>query len=301
MLGAGAIGTYVGGLLARNGHDVSVIVRPGAAHPGTLEILQGPDAGNCGRVAVVDRLADASPADLVLVTVKTYDTDVAARQLVSSPALIKDTTVLELQNGVDRAQSIDAVLGRGLTLAGTIFLECRLEQPGQVRFLSGARRILLGEPDGAVSARATRVGALLQDAGFVVQDDRDVRPGLWRKFMLVCAANALTGMTRQAFGGIISDPLGRKVTAGIIAEVVAVGRAEGIDLPGDVVEESVAFLRKIGPQLRSSMLHDVLRGRSTEVDALNGTVVRLAQTHDIHVPRNELLTLALHRAGSQED
>jgi len=290
VVGAGAIGGYLACLLARAGCPVTVLVRPGSAPWGsTVAIVDGPDAG-AAEVAVTDTPTD--PADLVVFAVKSYDTASAAT--LARAAVTDATTVLELQNGVDRAAAVDAVLGSGSTLAGTIFLECVREAPGVVRYLSGARRVHLGEADGGgVSDRARAVADVLRAAGLDAHAHDDVRPELWRKFVLVCAANSLTALTGEPFGSILSHPAGRSVVGGIIAEACAVGRASGVDLPSDLEEQSLDLLLRLGPQLRSSMLRDVRAGRQTEVDALNGHVLALAHRLGVAVPRNELVTLAL--------
>lgn len=297
IVGAGAIGGYVGAVLARAGHPVTMVAR--GAHADAIRacgfrIVGGPDQG-LAQVNVVDRLADAPGAELVVFAVKSYDTVDSVRELAA--VLGPDVTVLELQNGVDRAEVLERALGSGRVLAGTVYMESQLEGPGVVRYLNGARRVILGEPGGGgVSQRAARIGDALRAAGLHAETPDDVRPALWGKFVLVCAANALTAITRQPFGTVIASDLGRRVVAGVIGEAVAVASAEGVDLGADAVQRGVAFLIELGPALRSSMLRDIEGGRRVEVDALNGHVVQRAAALGVEAPRNELiaLTLALH-------
>lgn len=304
VVGAGAIGGYVGGALARGGHAVTMLARGAQAvalRRRGIEIVDGPDQGVAG-VEVIERLAQAPPAELVLFAVKSYDTDPLGAAL--APVLAPTATVLELQNGVDRAEALESLLGRGRVLAGTVFMECVLETPGVVRYLSGPRRVVLGEPrGGGVSDRAARIREALHAAGLEAEAPDDVRPALWSKFALVCAANALTALTRQPFGAIVAHEWGRRLVRGVIAEAVAVAAAEGVDLGEDAVGRSVSLLVELGPALRSSMLRDVERGRRVEVDALNGHLVRRAAELDVEVPRNELIAMALevHNLGVAGD
>jgi len=293
VVGAGAIGGYFGSLLARAGHPVTMLARGAhleAIRSRGFRIEEGPDAG-VAAVQAVASLIEAPAPGLVLFAVKAYDSELLARQLAS--LVPDDALVLELQNGVDRADELRRLLGDRV-LASTVYMESQIESPGIVRYLSGARSIHLGEPDGSgLTPRAAQVGRILEEAGIDARVYADVRPALWGKFVLVCAANSLTALTQRRFGDVIALPMGRDVVAGLIAEAVAVGEASGVDLGDDVVERSVAFLEDLGPRLRSSMLRDIERNRQVEVDALNGTVVRLGDELGVEVPMNRVVTLAL--------
>ena len=293
IAGSGAIGGYFGALLARRGHGVTMLARGDhlmALRREGMRIVGGPDEGIV-QVRAVNDLAGAPEPDLVLFTVKAYDTTVVAEALRSRMG--DHTVVLELQNGVDRAEAIGAIVGTGRVLAGTVFMESVLEAPGTVRYLSGPRRIVLGEPLGGVSDRVSRVHRILTDAGINAEAPDDIRPSLWWKFALVCAANALTALTRSAFGKILEAPGGRDVITQIISEVVTIAHARGVALRDDVVPYSLAFLEELGPELRSSMLRDIERGRQVEVEALNDYVVALSDELGVPAPANRVVALAL--------
>lgn len=298
IVGAGAIGTYVACRLGAVA-DVSLLVRPGRVAPSvhSLRIIGGPDEGEVD-VEYVSSLDEAAAADVIIVAVKGPDTAVAVEGLRGR--LGPQTVVLELQNGVDRADAIDEILGERRTLAGAIYLECVLESVGAVRYLSGARRIVFGEPDGrAPTPRVTFVGEILRAASFDFVAPDDVRPDIWRKFALVCAANSLTSLTGGTFGDVLGMPDAHKVIVGVLSEVVDVGRASGVDLPTDAPTEWFRFLEQLGPSLRSSMLHDVTAGKRTEVEELNGAVLGLATSLGVPVPRNEVIALALRAHNSR--
>ena len=293
VAGSGAIGGYFGALLARGGHRVTMLARGDhltALRRDGLRIAGGPDEGTVPVRAVGD-LARAPQPDLALFAVKAYDTNVVAEAL--RPRMGERTVVLELQNGVERAEAIDGIVGAGRVLAGTVFMESVLEAPGTVRYLSGPRRIVLGEPLGGVSERVTRVHRILAGAGINAEAPDDIRPSLWWKFALVCAANATTALTRSPFGEILDAPGGREVVTQLITEVVAIANARDVTLQDDIVPYSVAFLQELGPQLRSSMLRDIERGRQVEIDALNGYVVALSDELGVPAPANRVVALAL--------
>jgi 2-dehydropantoate 2-reductase len=258
-----------------------------------ITITNGPDTCTAA-VNAIDDLSNSEKPELVLFAVKTYDTEAACSSL--RPITDRLTLVLELQNGVDRAEAIGRLLDGAGVLSGAVYMESQLEGPGAVRYLSGARRIVFGEPAGGLSPRVEVVKQVLIQAAINAEASADMQTELWRKFVLVCAANALTALTRMPFGQIISSPAGRRLVVDIIAEAVAVGRRLGARFDDGAVQGSVAFLESYGPQLRSSMLRDIERGRRVEVDALNGVVVREGERLGLDVPLNRLIwtLLSLH-------
>ena len=224
-----------------------------------IEIVGGPDACLV-RVTTAAMPTAAEPANLVLFTVKTYDTEATCESLQSS--LAPDALILELQNGVDRANQYGRFLGSSSVLSGAVYMESTIESPGVVRYLSGARRIVFGEPDGGITPRVAALREVLVGAGINAEASADMTTELWRKFILVCAANALTALTRMPFGEIVGSAAGRQLVEDIISEAVTVGHRGGARIDGDTVEQSRAFL-SYGPRLRSSMLRDIERGGSS--------------------------------------
>ncbi len=292
VVGAGAIGGYFGTILARGGHDVTMLVRAAYAdrvRANGFRIVDGPDEG-VAKVTVIADLSEAMVPDLVLFAVKTYHTDELAKSL--APVVGPSTVVLPLQNGADRAAAIQRHVAKDAVLAGTVFMESVIVEPGVVRHLSGARRVIFGEPEGGVSERVARLREQLVAAGINAETPPDVRVEIWRKFVLVSASNALTALTRSPVGEILANPPGRRLVAQMMGEAVAVAAKLGVALPG-YPEAGVQFLESLGPKLRSSMLKDVESGRLTEVDALNGYVVRRGEELGIDVSLNRMVAVAL--------
>lgn len=165
--------------------------------------------------------------------------------------------------------------------------------PGTVSYLSGARRVEIGDAVRPVQERAEPVAEFLSGHGFQAIASRDPLTAAWRKLVLVSTANALTAATRKPFGDVISGVTGRSVASTMMREAVEVARKDGAELAPGHAEEAMAFLTELGPSLRSSMLHDVERGRPTEVDFLNGEVVRRGREHSTATPLHELAWLVL--------
>lgn len=292
-LGAGAIGGYFANVLARAGHDVTVLARGTtlkALRANGLRIRNGPDEGEA-RVDAVGELDPDLVADLVFVATKTYDTD-AVCAAAQSP-ITKDTIVLPLQNGANRAEVVRDLLPDCTVLGGTVFMESVASVPGEVRYIGGPRRIVMGGYTPAARERARWLGRILADAGINVAVVDDVARELWKKFVLVCAGNALTSLTRSSLGQILSDAEGRRLVGEAMRESVCVATKLGVGLGEDYVDTGIDYLVGMGANARSSMLADVEAERLTEVDALNGYIVDQGSRVGVDVPLNRLITLSL--------
>ena len=293
IIGAGGIGGYFAAVLHARGADVTILARGAnaqAIREAGLRIENGPDEVHV-MPRVIERLDPGESFDLVLVATKTPDTSAAlapaAKRLASTGA------VVALQNGLGRGAAMSAVVGREVGLDGVVYLEARLVAPGTVRYFSGARRVEIGDPNRPVEERAQPVAEFLTNHGFQAAASSDPLTAAWRKLVLVATANALTATTRKPFGEIISGATGRSVASAMLSEAVTVARKDGAKLAPGHAEEALTFLTELGPSLRSSMLHDVERGRPTEVDFLNGEVVRRGREHSTPTPLHELAWLVL--------
>ncbi|WP_229052117.1 ketopantoate reductase family protein [Aeromicrobium sp. Leaf350] len=293
VVGLGAIGGYAAAVLAAGGADVSVLARGrtlDAVRAGGLRITGGPDEVTAHPV-VLDRLDDSGTFDVVLVATKAHDT--ADAVAAAADHLAEDGVVVALQNGVGRGAAVSDLLGRDAGLDGVVYLEARMEEPGVVSFLSGARRFELGDPTHGADERAEPLAQLLRDAGLNAVASPDPHTAAWKKMVLVSTANSMTGATRAMFGDLIADDAGRAVAQALLAEGAAVAAADGADLGTDFATEAFDFLVDVGPSLRSSMLHDVERGRRTEVDALNGEVVRRGEALGVATPSHRVMQLVI--------
>lgn len=293
IIGAGGIGGYFTAVLHAGGADVTLLARGEGARAireRGLRIENGPDAVHV-RPKVVQRLGRGKPFDLVLVATKAPDTVSALTPAVKR--LAPKGVVVALQNGLARGQAVSEVAGREVGLDGVVYMEARLVAPWKVHFFSGARRVEIGDLARPVGERAEPVAEFLTSHGFHAVASPDPLTAAWRKLVLVSTANALTAATRKPFGEIISSTTGRSVASAMLREAVTVARKDGAKLPPRFAQEALTFLTELGPSLRSSMLHDVERGRRTEVDFLNGEIVRQGREHSTPTPLHELAWLVL--------
>src|ERR1700693_3828313 len=314
VLGAAAVGSYFGGMLAGSGVAVSLIAR--AAHVEAIRAnkLFLDTASFQERVAVnaSTEISAARDADVVLFCVKMTDTEEAARSL--APYLAPNATVVSLQNGVDNIPRIRAASGID-SLAAVVYIAAAIAGPGHVKH-SGGGSLALGElparhrsPSKSSASppagRAERIAALFTAAGVPCRVSPDIEADLWSKFVLNCAGNAVTGITQISYTRLAHSAITPDIFSLVVAETVAVARAAGVKLPEvDFVSEGLKFLQGVGSEATSSTAQDLARGKRTEIDSLNGYVTRLGKELGIATPANltlfALVKLLEEKAADQQ-
>jgi 2-dehydropantoate 2-reductase len=297
MVGAGGLGGVYGGFLAQAGLDVTFIARGRGLealrqHGLNLKLASGEEWQI--PVRATDDPREIGPVDLIWFCVKTYDLDDAARQAI--PLVGADTMALPIQNGVDAPERLAAVLGREHVLGGVGRAGGTLVAPGRVEQKSAQATVVLGELDGGASARTERLAQLLREAGIDARVHPDVLVDLWDKFVQACAIFGLDTLLRLPDATYLRHPETAELFRGLMQETYAVGRARGIRLPENTVERLWGTLSKMyaaNPNMHSSMYFDILAGRRLEIDAANGTVVRLGRESGVPTPLNFAVYAAL--------
>ncbi len=295
IVGAGAMGSLFGGLLGRSGEDVwlidSWLEQVEALKRNGLVLEDGTGALGGGEVAVKVQAASSAdevgPVDVVLFFVKSYSTAEAAR---ASGALMGPSTVaLTLQNGLGNVEALEAELGFGRVLAGSTTCGATFVSPGRVRF-AGKGPTVVGELDGKRTDRALAIAKSLNRAGLEASVSDDIRATIWGKVLVNVGINALTALTGLRNGELLNYEETRLVMRSAVEEAVAVARARGISVPWADPVAHVVEVAKATATNRSSMLQDVDRGRRTEIEAINGQIVREARLAGLAAPVNEVLT-----------
>jgi 2-dehydropantoate 2-reductase len=284
VMGAGAVGCYYGGMLARAGQDVVLIGRP--PHVEAIERfglrletrhfdehIGRPHLGASTDPAAVDG------AQLILFCVKSADTEGAGAAIRDH--LAPDALVLTLQNGVDNATRLRQVIAADVA-AAVVYVATEMAGPGHVRH--HGRGELMIEPS-AASSVAARV---LTAAGMPTEISADVRNVLWAKLTINCAYNALSAITQLPYGTLTRGDGIRAAMRDIVAECLAVAAADGVTLPPDM-EESVDRIAQTMPGQSSSTAQDLARGKRSEIDYLNGLIVRRGAALGVATPANRLL------------
>ena len=287
VLGAGAIGLYYGGRLQQAGHDVVFQAR-GANLLGLRERgLHARSIDGDFSLYSVDvvgdsvEAAESGPYDLVLITLKSYQT---TPELLSplSGALATGGLVVTLQNGVESTVPLRGSFLPSAVIPGIAFIGARRIGAGRVSH-AAAGRIVVGEEGAGCSRRVTRLADMFRAAGIAAEASEDMRLEQWRKLVWNAPFNGMTALTGVYAHELLTDPSTRETVRAAMEEVVAVGRGLGIALADSDVEATLAFTREAGP-VRTSMLVDRELGRPLEVEALYGPPVREGQRLGIPTP-----------------
>ncbi len=294
ILGAGGVGGYYGGLLARSGNDVTFIAR-GAhlaairEHGLRVESVHGDFEVRPAQAT--DDPATVGPVDLVLVTVKSYDLEAAAA--AAQPLVGPGTAVLPLLNGLDAAERLAAVLGDDPILAGLTHISASIAAPGVIRQVSPLRRITFGERSGAITPRVERIRDVLEACGIEVVITSAVEVALWEKFVFIASIGGVCALTRLPIGPVLATPETRQLYLDALREVEAVGRARGVALPADMIESTLRLTEGFAPPTKPSLLADLEAGRPLELEALSGTVVRYGREAGVPTPVHDRIYTTL--------
>ncbi len=301
MMGSGGVGGFFGGRLANAGYDVSFIAR--GAHLAALRerglTIENEPQGDIHvpKVRATDDPASLGPVDLVIVSVKLWDTESAAREI--RPLLGPRTGVVSLQNGVVKDDILRRELGDAPVMGGVGYVATHIARPGVIRQVGTMQRIVVGEYDGRRSERAELLVEALRRSGVTAELSTDVRRAIWEKFVFLSALAGATTAMRTTIGPIRQNPRTRAFLLDLMREAVAVGRAHGVALPKDYAEQRLAFADGLPADMTSSMHHDLERGNRLEVEWLSGAVVKLGEAKGVPTPANRAVwdILALHAAG----
>lgn len=285
IMGTGGVGGYYGGLLAKQGNEVTFIARGDhltaiqqeglmvSSIHGDFTVAPARAAGDPGNMGVVD---------LVLFCVKTYHTEDAAQAIRA--AVGPQTAVLSLQNGVDAAERIGRIVGMEHMLAGATWLSSAVEAPGVIKQVSQFRRIVFGELDRSRSERIQSIHEVLKDTGINVEISDNILKVLWTKFVFISSASSFGSLTRLPMGDYRSILETRNLILSLMGEVEAVARALGVDLDADVVQKSIEFMDNAAPHIKASMQLDVASGRRTELESMVGVIGRKGRELGVPTP-----------------
>ena len=290
VFGAGAVGCFYGGMLARAGHEVVLIGRP--RHVGAIRAsglhFEGRSFDEHIRLAASTEPEALRGARLVLVCVKSTDSEQAAAQL--APFLDADSIVVNLQNGVDNAERIQARLSRPV-IPAVVYVATEMAGPGHLKH-HGRGELVIGAleapPPPALREALARVQRWFGEAGVQVAISDNVAGELWAKLVVNCAYNAISAIAQLPYGEMIGGVGVREVMRDVVAETLAVAAASGVRTAPELVD-NVYRIAEWMPTQYSSTAQDLQRGRPTEIDHLNGFVVRRGEALGVPVAANRVL------------
>ena len=296
VMGAGSIGGFFGGMLARAGHDLTLIARgdhlDAIRRDGLIMRTQAGDfTVSC---SATDQPADVGTVDLALLTTKTYHNAVAVPQM--APMVGPDTVVLCLQNGIDSFQPLVDTFRDTAILPGAAYIEAGRAGPGTVTQAGDIVRIVTGSirgSDPSHQAKAEEVCAAFRDSGVDAEASDDIAVTLWTKFLFICTMAGVTSLAREYLRELLPRPEWHKIVVGCMAEIERAGRGSGVDLAPTIVADTLDYMESAKGAMSASMHADLLAGRPMELEALNGAVVRAGESAGVPTPINDVIYAAL--------
>lgn len=295
ILGAGALGCAIGGALAEAGSDVWLINRS-KAHVDAINDhgLRVRD-GQAERRIAVRAATDGhgvGPADLMVVLVKSFDTASAIR--AAAPMIGTDTVVMSLQNGLGHEEILADAVGRSRVMAGKTYVGGVMLGPGHIISGTRGKQTIIGELDGRASARAEAIATEFNRGGLATEVSANIMGTMWDKLLVNVSTGALAGITRLTYGPLYEVPEIEAIAVAAVAEAMTVARAKGIELsirePRDAWVMASAGLP---PDFKTSMLQSLEKGSKTEIDFINGAVVREGERVGIPTPVNRALVACI--------
>ena len=294
VLGAGAIGAYYGGQLARVGHDITLYARGenlAAIRRAGLEI-RTPEGTTIVHVAATDRVDELGAADFAILGVKSYSLDSIGP--VVQQVAEKGAAIVPFLNGVETTDHLLKLgVPRGAVLGGVTRISVARVQPGVVERRGPFQSVIIGELDGQTTDRVTRIATAFRDAGADARVSSRIDVDLWQKFIFLSAIAAACGLARAPIGVVRERPLGRRLLQRAVQEAVDVARARGIPLPDDETAQVVGAIDALPPGTKPSFLLDLESRGPTELDVLSGAVSRYADEAGTSAPIHDAVTAAL--------
>jgi 2-dehydropantoate 2-reductase len=301
VMGAGGLGGYFGTRLCLGGAEVHFLAR--GQHLAALRAeglrVVGPEPLHVPRVNATDDARTIGPVDLAMLCVKLWDTDAALEQL--RPVVGERTAVVSFQNGVLKDDALRAAYGAGRVIGGVGYVATTIERPGVIRQTGPMQRLIFGEFDGTRSARGEAFLEACLAGGIKAELSTDILREIWQKFVFLVALSGTTTTIRRTIGPIRENLQTRQFFLDVMREVVAVGRAHGVNLAPDYAEVRLKLADDVAYDMTSSMHHDLERGNRLEVRWLAGAVVELGKAKGVPTPLNRAIAdiLALHADGAR--
>ena len=293
VIGIGGIGGYYGGKMAvkyasAEEHQIIFIARGEhlkAIRKQGLRLTTVEGDLTAIPALATDNARDAGLFDLVLVCVKSYGLEEAARQIKDN--LHNETVIIPLLNGVNIAERLKAILPKGRILGGCVYISARIESPGVVRQVGGSCQLIFGPERGTDSATFRPIEDFLKNAGIKADLVGDIAIPMWTKYIFIDPLAGLTSMLGKPFGALLDNPVDRAMLEGLMQEVELVARAQGIPFPNDIVAATMAKAASFPATTKTSMLLDIENGRPTELDIFMGYMTEVSKRLGISLPLHE--------------
>ncbi len=302
VLGAGAMGSLFGGLLAEGGLKVT-LVDPWQEHIDNIKQnglqIVGFGGDRFIPIGATTNAAEIESADVVFVQCKANFNAAAAKSMQHLFTEASNTVAISFQNGLGNEEELATYFGEDRVLGGLTAQGANVEGPGVIRNHAELPSYI-GEMSGGVSERVTEIAETLTSAGLPTEPSASIRLDIWRKLMANIAISAVSGITGLNIGQIFNEHRADSVSYAALEEAIAVANASGVNLTADEAHEILAKIAGPNgtPGNKSSLRVDIENSRPSEIDYINGAVVTLAKKHGVPVPVNETLVTLVHAAQS---
>lgn len=285
IIGAGGVGGYFGGLMAHGGLDVTFVTRGEqytAIKQRGLKIKSVLGDFVIEPTKVIEKISQIVDPDLIFLCVKSHDLPSIAEQL--RPVITPQTIIITLENGIDNDLKVVDSLPHASVYAGIAYIISTRTEPGVISQTGGLRKIIIGDRKKPNNSDLLSIVNLLSGAGVNIVQSSDIVQDLWKKFIYLIPFAGLTGAYRSPIGKILNNPDFRSTYEDCIREVIAVARAAKVNLPDDIFSQVIITSTNTAPESKSSLLIDIENNRTSEIDNLHGTVIKLAAELGVDTP-----------------
>ena len=293
--GTGFIGSHTAVTLAEAGHEVLLINR-NAAHVQAINthglVMRGPQGERTVRARAAVNAEGQSPVDLVIVLVKSFHT--ASAMQAATQLVGPDTVVLSLQNGLGHEDILADIVGRSHVLAGKTYVGGVMLAPGRIIAGTAGKETLIGELDGRVSPRAQRIAGAFNQAGLATTVSDNIMGTMWDKLLINVATGALSSITRLTYGALYKIAEVEATALAAVQEAMCVAHASGVQL--SYTDPKAPWLKAaagLPDDFKTSMLQSLEKGSITEIDFVNGAVVRWGAQLGVPTPVNQTLVACM--------
>jgi 2-dehydropantoate 2-reductase len=294
IFGAGGVGGYFGGRLAKAGETVTFIARGEhlqamLSNGLIVESINGDFTVQ--PVIATDDTSKVRDVDVILVCVKTWQIPAAAKAIL--PMHGPDTFVIPLGNGVEAPMQLAEILGKEHILGGLCRIASRIASPGHIQHTGIDPSIVFGELDNHPSSRTRNLLHSFTNAGIAAEIPPDINVAVWQKFLFICAVSGIGAVTRVPIGMFRSQAGARQLLEGALNECYSVAIAQGIHLPIGSVADTLAYIDSLASGTIASMQRDIMEGHPSELEAQNGAIVHMGQKYNIPTPVQSFIYYSL--------
>lgn len=290
ILGTGGVGGYFGGLLAKAGNDVTFVAKDEhhkAIKQNGLKVKSVRGDFVIKPALVVQSIEQVKSPDLVIFTVKTYDTEQAAKELARVAE--DNTIILTFQNGVDNDNEIKKYVSKGKIYPGVAYVISTKTKPGVIEQTGGMCKLIFGDRSNPRNSELKAIEKLMQEAEIDATASEDISRDLWNKFMFIAAFSGMTAVCRSPIGKVLGNPTTESLYEDCVQEAIKVAKARGVNVKDNALKKILEISSGTSPNAKSSLLVDVENRRRNEIETLNGTIVRFGKENNVDVPINELI------------